>query len=410
MKNNIFISIFIIIILNTAFNFKICPAQWTKISNGINENTSIFAFTNTSLKLFAGTDNGIYSTTNYGLIWTHISSLNGKRVLSFATSGSTIYAGTLLYGAYISTNSGITWHQTSLINNIVNALIFSGSNILAGVEGIYSGGENFSGGGIYMSSNSGTNWILADLQNYNIFSFSKNSSTYFAGSNYRVHVSTNNGLNWSGTTLNQKILSLAEKDNSIFAGTEKRGIYITTNNGSNWILKSLYNEEIYTIATSGIYVFAGTKNSGVFFSKDNGDNWIQKNQGLGNLTVNSLFIINNIIFAGTGDGVWKRDLIDIIYVKKLTELIPLSYLLYQNYPNPFNPSTIIRFQIKDSRFVTLKVYDILGKEVKTLVNEKQSPGIYEVSYDGSNHSSGIYFYSLYIDGIRFDTKRMVLIK
>jgi photosystem II stability/assembly factor-like uncharacterized protein len=113
-------------------------------------------------------------------------------------------------------------------------------------------------------------------------------------------------------------------------------------------------------------------------------------------------------------------------VKQISSIVPSEYKLYQNYPNPFNPTTNIRYQItplnppfakgwtgSETRlgegFVTLKVYDILGKEVATLVNEKQSPGIYEVTFDGSGLSSGMYFYTLITGDFRA-TKRFVLIK
>jgi hypothetical protein len=103
-------------------------------------------------------------------------------------------------------------------------------------------------------------------------------------------------------------------------------------------------------------------------------------------------------------------------IQPISNKIPDSYRLEQNYPNPFNPRTIIRFQIKDSRFVSLKVYDILGREIETLVNEIQKPGKYEVSFDAGKLSSGIYFYRLIVvDPLRrtgeySETKRMILLK
>ena len=99
----------------------------------------------------------------------------------------------------------------------------------------------------------------------------------------------------------------------------------------------------------------------------------------------------------------------LLAVNNINNNIPEKYSLSQNYPNPFNPSTIIRFQIKDSRFVTLKVYNILGNEIATLVNEKKSPGSYEVNWDASNFPTGIYFCKLVTDNFS-DTKKMVLIK
>ena len=91
------------------------------------------------------------------------------------------------------------------------------------------------------------------------------------------------------------------------------------------------------------------------------------------------------------------------------EAIPIEFSLAQNYPNPFNPSTIIQYAISSRQFVTLKVYDVLGNEIATLVNEEKPAGEYEVEFDGSNLSSGIYFYRL-TSGSNIKTKKMVLIR
>ncbi|MDE3057712.1 MAG: T9SS type A sorting domain-containing protein [Bacteroidota bacterium] len=88
---------------------------------------------------------------------------------------------------------------------------------------------------------------------------------------------------------------------------------------------------------------------------------------------------------------------------------PVSYSLAQNYPNPFNPTTQIRFEIPISGFVTLKVFDVLGREVATLVNEQQSPGTHEVSFDAGNFSSGIYFYTIRV-GEYSAVRKMLLLK
>lgn len=91
--------------------------------------------------------------------------------------------------------------------------------------------------------------------------------------------------------------------------------------------------------------------------------------------------------------------------------IPERYSLSQNYPNPFNPQTIISYEIPDEyAFIQLIVYDISGKEISTLVNERKEAGIYSVHFNGSNFSSGVYFYRLNAGGNIIDTKRMVLLK
>jgi hypothetical protein len=98
------------------------------------------------------------------------------------------------------------------------------------------------------------------------------------------------------------------------------------------------------------------------------------------------------------------------------EIKTYNYKLEQNYPNPFNPSTHLEFGIPESGFVSLKIFDVLGNEVSTLVNENKPAGRYEVTFNASNARqgsdlpSGIYFYSLLIDGNTMDTKRMILLK
>ena len=88
---------------------------------------------------------------------------------------------------------------------------------------------------------------------------------------------------------------------------------------------------------------------------------------------------------------------------------PGKFALSQNYPNPFNPGTIIKYQVPELSFVTLKVYDVLGKEITTLVNKEKPAGSYEVKFDGTGLPSGIYFYRLKA-GSFVETKKMVLMK
>jgi phosphatidylserine/phosphatidylglycerophosphate/cardiolipin synthase-like enzyme len=100
----------------------------------------------------------------------------------------------------------------------------------------------------------------------------------------------------------------------------------------------------------------------------------------------------------------------IIGLQQITGNIPAEFKLGQNYPNPFNPKTTVKYQLPKAGLVNLKVFDILGREVSELVNTKQEAGSYTLTFDASNLSSGVYFYSLYSDGQKIDTKKMVLIK
>lgn len=123
-------------------------------------------------------------------------------------------------------------------------------------------------------------------------------------------------------------------------------------------------------------------------------------------------LINGVLYGDTS----------LVGINQISTAIPIDYSLSQNYPNPFNPATKIKFQIPLLRGVDvpstrdgpgvltrLRIYDALGREVQTLVNEALSPGIYEVDFDGSNLPSGVYFYEL-ASGNFFESKKMLLVK
>src|SRR4030095_14617243 len=178
---------------------------------------------------------------------------------------------------------------------------------------------------------------------------------------------------------------------------------------ASWSQTSLNNQTVRSLAVSGYTVFAGTSTNGVFISNNNGTSWIQKNEGLGNLNVWSFCIINNYIYAGTSGGVYRRPLSELTGIKPISNEIPTQFSLSQNYPNPFNPKTIINFQLPMFNYVSLKIYDVLGREAAILVNEELKPGTYEVNWDASNYPSGVYYYKLSA-GDYSEAKKMILIK
>jgi hypothetical protein len=106
----------------------------------------------------------------------------------------------------------------------------------------------------------------------------------------------------------------------------------------------------------------------------------------------------------------------VIGIKPISSEIPNNFKLYQNYPNPFNPATTIKFDVPYSPLsfgeglrVRLTIYDVLGKEVAALVNNQLNPGSYQVKWDASGFSSGVYFYRLQT-GEYFEIKKMILFK
>jgi len=108
-------------------------------------------------------------------------------------------------------------------------------------------------------------------------------------------------------------------------------------------------------------------------------------------------------------GFWYLQSNAVTGVRSQSDVIPEKFLLFQNYPNPFNPSTTINYQLHTNSYVTLKVYDILGREVVTIVNEKENTGSYSVKFDGSQFASGVYFYRL-TAGSFVSVKKLTLLK
>ncbi len=391
-----------------------CLSQWVHVNNGMG-NQNVYALAYSGNYLFAGTLDGVYKSTNNGTTWTQ-TPLNYPTVLSLAVNGNNIFAGRYygypnwVGGVYLSTNNGTSWTQTSLMYETVLSLAVNGNYLFAGV----------SSRGVYFSTNNGTNWTQTPLNNRIVYSLLVSGNNIFAGTdNYGVYLSTNNGTDWTQTSLNNRtVRSLTINGNYIFAGTVfynpdtiPHGVYSSTNNGTNWTQTSLNKQDVFSLAVNGNYVFAGTRQYGAYVSNNNGVSWTQRNEGLGNTEVRAFCILNNYIFAGTYASVYRRPLGELTLIQPISNHIPSQYSLSQNYPNPFNPVTKIRFDISGASVAQtfLSVYDILGREVATLVNEQLQPGTYEVDFDGSNLPSGIYFYKLTSDDFS-QTKKMLIIK
>jgi hypothetical protein len=174
------------------------------------------------------------------------------------------------------------------------------------------------------------------------------------------------------------------------------------------------------LTTAGSTLFAGAT-FGLYRTTNSGANWTAINTGLPeNLGLIFPTILSlTSVPAGTGGanllagtfflGVWRRPVSEVTDVRPISSSIPDGFSLSQNYPNPFNPSTNIKYQTPNTNHVTLKVFDILGCEVATLVNEVRQPGTYTVQWDASGHASGMYFYQLRT-GSFVDVKKCLVLK
>ena len=381
-------------------------AQWVQVPNNISGMINSFAsinndiFTGTYIVLNNITINspGVYRSTNNGVNWTQTSfpnfagSLHVKGTRLFATSigGSS---------SFYSDNSGANWTNMNM-----QCYSFTSNN-----THLYAA----TGTGLKISTNNGLNWTTINSSVTPIMLVKDNFVLATAGSTLLI-VSSNNGLNWSNANgISNAVQSLATNGTEIYAGTYSGGVLKSTDNGFNFTQTSSFNGyQLNSIIADGTNVIAGSSSGGgIFVSTNKGTNWTLKNEGFngGSASISKLLYANGYIFAGEGSQVWRRNFQNLLPVKNITTEIPSKYSLGQNYPNPFNPTTVISFQLPVVSDVSIKIYDVQGREVQMLVNERMQAGMYEVSFDGSGLTSGVYFYQMRA-GKYIETKRMILLK
>ncbi len=220
---------------------------------------------------------------------------------------------------------------------------------------------------------------------------------------------------------------------NLFAATDGGGVFLSTNNGTNWTAANtgLKQTTVWSLAVSpngagGSNVFAGT-GGGVFLSTNNGTSWAAVDTGLTDNTIYALAVSGTNLFAGSFEGtVWLRPLAQMVTsVNSLSSGVPTHFRLQQNYPNPFNPSTTITFDLPSRSFVSLKVFDALGREIANLVADELAAGTYIRQWNAAALSSGVYYYRLLArdvsgqpavglagghSGEYVETRRMILLK
>jgi hypothetical protein len=248
-------------------------------------------------------------------------------------------------------------------------------------------------------------WIVANPHLNNVYVSSENGF-------YR---STNNGNTWTQISMSGSN-ALKIKINS------KGHLYVLDTFGE--ILKSTNNGNSFTEINNGLpliysfiqdlafnsedHIYLATKD-GLYVSKNEGVTWLLIEETLTSKIVNVLeFDEEDRLFAGLiNEGVYRSisTLTDVNDKNKVLE----SFLLSDNFPNPFNPSTTIVYNLPVSSEVILKVYDVLGKEITTLVNEERPAGSFNVDFNASHLASGIYYYQLRA-GNFVETKKMILMK
>jgi photosystem II stability/assembly factor-like uncharacterized protein len=270
-----------------------------------------------------------------------------------------------------------------------------------------------SGGTIIGTTDGGQNWMSQSIgTNTNLYAVSYNSSIWtIVGSEGTI---IRNGIiQISGTTNDLFGVCFMDANNGLVVGSGGT-ILGTTDGGLNWTSQSIgTNTNLYAVSyNSGNWVVVGSEGTII-------RNGVFQTSG----TLNDLFGVSftdaNNGWAVGGNGTILRTTnggVTFIEEEQIDE-IPTEFLLSQNYPNPFNPSTRLKYSIPNSSQVVIKVYDILGNEIETLVNEEKPAGTYEITWSAESLPSGVYFYQLKASdpstssGQGFvQTKKMLLLK
>lgn len=408
--------------------------NWTRTS--LKKNT--YSLAQVGNTLFAGTSvdgykGGIlYLSTDNGISW--IQTSLDESVYDIAEHGGQLFAACSQGGVYESSDNGFNWMPTAEPNLYILSLAVNNDYIVT------DGG--------YFSNDNGYSWthqiegltatVFFDIRsiNNNIYAATVNGVWKYDTSLVTIFEdNAENGFgNWETDGGWDLSSDYSHSPENSFTDSPK-GKYKNNEDNSMTLMNSLNLSNYDHLVLSfwhKVDTEQGSDYCHVELSSDNGNSWQEVRSYSGSLYMRRAGIdianyVNHsenvkIRFRLTSDNRhnadgWYVDDIKITGISvgdRITQnqnnsIQPRNYLLSQNYPNPFNPSTTIKFSLQKSSYVRLTVYDVTGRTVQTVVNEKLEAGVHSINFDGSKLSSGVYFYKLENENYS-DVKKMVLIK
>lgn len=386
-------------------------ASWDTVNNNIPKRwvRAMAVDPKDTRKIYISNLGKLYKSSNAGESWEEFGNELGEYVsdIQISPHNSNIIFCIASYGGgdvdelFRTTDGGKTWENVSgfAVSSHGVKLAFAFDPVNS--NRVYAGGDTQFYQTFYVSTNKGDQWsALTELQTYPkkiIVDWNNNNIIYLFASPFR---SEDWGVNWKQVNIGLPSnfwsywTSLIDPyDSSILYMSNSVGIYITTDRGEFWSL------------------FSGSENFQLnFITGERG--------GKENLFIDST---THKMYVGTQQGAYVYNLLTSIDNNE--ESSTNNFILNQNYPNPFNPNTTIEYSIpsyaistnkerhnlKSTVFVTLKVYNILGREVATLINKNLTPGNYEVEFNGEGLPSGIYIYKLTAGAVSL-TRKMLLVK
>ena len=369
--------------------------------------------------IIAGTDEGIYISSDKGTSWlVHNTGLTDLNIHSLAISGTKFIAGTSS-GIFISTDSCSNWtaENTGLTSLHTNSLAVIDDKIFAGTTN-----------GIFLSTDNGTTWSETGMKSGYVKSLAVSGTTlicgdYYSGASYRgIYTSTDYGVTWvafnSGIP-STYIRALAIQGENVFAGLDYIGMWARPL--SDIVLPVELSSFSASVKASDVILHWNTvteKNSFNFEveRKCAGNSWnkISELKGAGNSNFpKSYSYTDRRLKNGSysyrlkmtdNDGTFRYS--NEVYTKIS---IPGTFGISQNYPNPFNPGTTINFSLPIASYVTLSIYNSMGQEVENLISKELGAGDYTREWNAASFASGVYYYRIKA-GNFMETKKLLLLK
>jgi photosystem II stability/assembly factor-like uncharacterized protein len=373
-----------------------------------------------------GTGFAIYHSTDGGNSWEvqveNISNQLTKIYFSDTLNGWCVGE----YGFILNTrNGGKTWEKKNTDINYYLSSVFSLNNTTWVSGYVTTLNEYFdsylSYGVILRTTNYGDTWekitdsTIRGIKDIFFIDDKKGWAAGFMelsdiGDPYLIHT-IDGGKNWTEQTPSNyggEYYHIAFADNKIgWVSGWNTPLLKTTDGGTNWsdfCYGGTYRG-LVVFDTSEIWAAEGHR---IHHTEDGGNTWNVDTLKISGFIVDLSFPNKETGYAVDYDGkIWKYSK-EISGIKEKESKIP-NNILYPNYPNPANPTTAIKFYVSKESNVKLIIYDILGNEIETLVDEKKNPGFYSIIFNGSKYSSGIYFYRIVTDGW-IENKKLILLK
>ena len=410
------------VIMIFSFTFPV-NTQWVEQSSGLTTSLNSVSGVNDNIAWLCGNAGKVLRTNNGGMNWINATGTGIPGTLDlyniFAQDSTTALvtgSGATAF-VYRTTNGGLTWVQVfSQAGGFLNAIWMS-----TAANGIMVGDPVGGRWSIWRTTNGGVNWDSTGMYlqqagseaGWNNSLYVTGTNVWFGTNNSRVYYSPLGGL--TGTWVVQstsQASTYAVWFNTVTSGmTGGAQLLMTNNSGVNWSSVTSPGTGNVSGITGAAAAYWFVRQAGLIYrTTDNGTSFsTDYTAPAGTYTHIQKAAIGSRMWAVRNNGGITSSL-STVGIEPVSGEIPTSFALTQNYPNPFNPATTFNFSLPSSAVVSIKIYDIAGREVDIIVNNvTMSAGNYSVNYSADRLSSGIYFYRITANEYN-ETKKMVLTK